>query len=305
MDSEEAQRHAIEQTVEEVENRGIDGVNVDFEYVGDPGHEYRGKFTKFVRSLNSELKRHNTSSYLTVSVYAGSLIEPKIYNIEKLGAETDGILMMAYDYAAYKATNVIPTAPLYGYKEGKYWYDVATAVEDFSKVMDPKKIILGVPWYGYDYPVYEPGEKTATQKGYSYRYRTTYKKKGKTYTTWKRGYFEPQVNVQTYKNAQSRIGSNVEGIAEYKEGWDDVGKVGWKAYKTKGDKTWRMTFVEDERSLGHKYDLAKEKNLGGIGIWALGFDDGRAELWDQLAIKFGDKTENLALVRRAIANQYE
>lgn len=303
--SEEAQEKAIAQTIGEVENRGIDGVNIDFEYIGNPGDEYKNRFTRFVARMNEELTKHNPNSYLTVSVYAGSLLEPKLYDIEKVANNSDGIFMMAYDYAAWKATNVIPTAPLYGYKEGKYWYDVSSAVEDFLKVMDPGKLILGMPWYGYDYPVYQPGVKTETHKGYTTYTRQTYKVKGRTYSRLKKNFVKPAVTVKTYKNAQSQIAASGDNIVDYQEGWDDVGKVAWRAYKTAGSATWRMVFVEDAQSLGHKYNFAKEKNLGGVGIWALGFDAGTTELWDQLAVEFGDKTENHALVRRVIANQYD
>lgn len=94
---------------------------------------------------------------------------------------------------------------------------------------------------------------------------------------------------QTYAIVQEKISANMEGITHYKEGWDDKGKVAWKPYYNTSTKTWRMLFADDERSLGYKYDFAKEKNLGGVGIWALGFDDRNNELWDQLAKTFGSK----------------
>ena len=50
-----------------------------------------------------------------------------------------------------------------------------------------------------------------------------------------------------------------------------------------------MVFIEDEKSLGLKYDFAKDKQLAGVGIWALGFDDGKKELWTLLEDKFGQK----------------
>jgi hypothetical protein len=39
-------------------------------------------------------------------------------------------------------------------------------------------------------------------------------------------------------------------------------------------------------SLRKKYDQVIRRNLAGIGIWALGYDDGYQELWDLLAEKF-------------------
>ncbi len=37
---------------------------------------------------------------------------------------------------------------------------------------------------------------------------------------------------------------------------------------------------------GKKYDQVLRRNLAGIGIWALGYDDGYTELWDLIAVKF-------------------
>ncbi|HVZ67546.1 MAG TPA: glycoside hydrolase family 18 protein [Patescibacteria group bacterium] len=270
LDDKKAQEKAIKNSINLVDARGIDGINVDFEYVGDPGNEYRKKFTSFVGKLKNELNNKIPGSKLSVSVYASSVKLPKIYDIKGLSQNSDEIFMMAYDFATSGSDTVIPTAPLYGYKEGKYWYDVSTAVDDFLTQMPAKKLVLGLPWYGYNYPVSEPGIKVAKYQGYSYYY-------------WynRRRYlaqFLPTANAQTYQNAE-------DSITAEKEGWDDVGKVGWKAYQEDG--IWRMIFLDDTKSLKLKYDFAKNKNLGGVGMWALGFDSGKTELWSLLSDEFG------------------
>lgn len=254
MDSPEAQNRLIKESVTLVKERGIDGINVDFEYMGDPGQDYRNKFSNFVDRLTKEMHRQVPASKVTVSVYASAIKDPKIYDIQVLGNKSDGIFMMAYDFAVAGSDHAIPTAPLYGHKEGKYWYDISTAVEDFLKHMPAKKLILGVPYYGYNYPVYEPGVKVPTGWGYGV--------------------------AQTYSYVKDAVNPSLSG-------WDNLGKVAWKAYSN--GYGWRMIFVEDTQSLGIKYDFAIQKGLGGVGIWALGFDEGKKELWDLLANKFGVK----------------
>jgi len=49
-----------------------------------------------------------------------------------------------------------------------------------------------------------------------------------------------------------------------------------------------MIFLDDSKSLKIKYQFAKEKNLAGVGMWALGFDDGKHELWNLLNLEFGN-----------------
>jgi spore germination protein YaaH len=268
MDSPQAQQNAISQIVHEVKSRGIDGVNVDFEYTGNPGQDYRDKFSNFVRGLTEELHKELPYSQVTVSVYASAVRDPKIYDIKALGGITDGVFMMAYDFAVAGSDNAIPTAPLYGHKEGKYWYDIATAVDDFTKHMPANKLILGVPYYGYNYLVYSPTVKAETRPSYTWRGRPV---------------------TQTYQAAVDSLKPDAIGVDEFKTGWDDHGKVGYIAYHVTATDTWRMIFLEDTRSLGIKYEFAKNKNLAGVGMWALGFDNGKRELWELLSQTFGHK----------------
>jgi spore germination protein len=264
LDNPAAQQNAIDQIVTEVRNRGIDGVSVDVEYSGNPGSYYREAYTAFVKKLSDRVHADIPNSQVTVAVYALSARDPQMYDIGAIAKNADQVFMMAYDFAAASSDNAAPTAPLYGYKEGKYPYDIATAVDDFLKVMPSQKLILGVPYYSYNYPVYKP-----EVNGQTYPYTSG--------------------DVQTYASAQEHI---TPAMTDFKSGWDNEGKISWKAYQDPETGSWRMIFTEDAKSLGIKYDFAKENKLAGIGIWALGFDHGRTELWALLKDKFG--TKNLA-----------
>lgn len=269
MDDETAQQKAINQAITEVQKRGIDGINVDFEFDGDPGSRYKTKFSQFVAKLTEQMHQANSSSRVTVSVYAASIKEPKIYDIPTLGRLSDGIFMMAYDFATTGSQHAIPTAPLYGTNSPRgYWYDISSAVNDFLQVMPPDKLILGVPYYGYNYLVYSPQVKAETRPLYSWR--------GKP-------------KAQTYQIVQDEIKPEMEGIDEFVEGRDPDSQVPYKAYHIADTDTWRIVFTDDKQSLALKYDFAKQKNLAGVGIWALGFDEGKQELWHLLAEKFGSK----------------
>ncbi|GIT57317.1 MAG: hypothetical protein Ct9H300mP18_07460 [Candidatus Neomarinimicrobiota bacterium] len=49
---------------------------------------------------------------------------------------------------------------------------------------------------------------------------------------------------------------------------------------------WFQTWYDDSLSLSKKYDFAISKKLGGVGIWALGYDEGYDELWNALMKKW-------------------
>jgi len=278
LDDAEAQEKAVRNSVQIVKQRNIEGVNIDFEYLGDPGYGYSQKFADFVGKMSSAMRDHGFT--ISTSVYAASAKEEKMYDIDRLAAYSDKIFMMAYDYATTSADNAIPTAPLFGHSEGKYWYDVSSAVDDFLAKMPAEKLIMGTPWYGYNLLVYEPTINSETRPRYSWR---------------------GQPKTQTYEQIQETITPDMPGISNFKEGWDDLGKSRYRAYHVKSTNTWRIVFYDDPESLRIKYDYAKEKKLGGVGMWALGFDGNRRDLWEVVAEKFGGKNDDLSLSNKLIS----
>ncbi len=276
LDDPVAFQNAINQTVSEVMSRGIDGVNIDFEYQGDPGNDLRNNFTNFVSDLTKKMHQLNPDSRVTVSVYAASAKEPKLYDVSALSQVSDGIFMMAYDFANASSANAIPTAPLNGAQDGQYWYDVTTAVNDFLSKIPADKLILGVPWYGYNYMVYQPGILALVRPS----------------SWWGSNISE------TYSDFMNSLTSGQLGNVT--QGWDKNGQVEWTSYYDNSLGTWRMVFMDNPKSLALKYDLAKQKNLEGIGIWALGNDQGRNDLWQELADVFGKKIADNAVLNREI-----
>ena len=279
LDNPQAQQRIIDQSVELVKKRGIDGINIDIEYEGDAGDDYREKFTKFAASMTNKMHAEVSSSKVTVSVYASGVKYPKVQDIGEVAQVTDGIFMMGYDFAVSSSEIAMPTAPLGGYKEGKYWYDISTAIDDFLTVMPAHKLILGTPWYGLNFEVYEPSFKAETVSWY---------------------YLGRQGIIQTYNNVKEHVHPNRSDATAYKTGWDDVGQVGWKAYYMPATDTWRMVYMDDPRSLGAKYDLAKEKGLLGVGIWAIGFEGNSTEMWDIIRQKFGTKIADIRISEKPI-----
>jgi spore germination protein YaaH len=255
----DARTHAVNEAVAAVKDRGIDGINVDFEYVGNPGQAERDSFSHFISELTTKMHHEVPGSKVSVSVYASSASSPKLYDIAAIAKDSDNIFMMAYDFAVAGSNTAMPTAPLYGKKQGLYSNDVSSSVNEFLSQMPANKLILGVPYYGYNYVVSKPAVNAATYPSWSW--------KGSPAT-------------QTYELARNNNQAEVSG-------WDDVGKVGWEAYYVPETGAWRMIFLEDTRSLSYKYDFAKSKNLAGVGMWALGFDDGKPELWALLRDEFG------------------
>ncbi len=278
MDNPNAWNNVIDNSINLVKQRGIDGINIDFEYGSNPGQDYRDKFSRFTALFSERLHKEVPGSHLSVSVYASAAKDPKIYDLTALWSHVDAVFMMAYDFAILSADNAMPTSPLYGHSNKNYWYDISTAVRDFLTQMPSNKLILGMPWYGYDYVVYEPTINAPTRPWYSW---------------------QGQPLVRTYEDVRG-ITSSVPGIGAVEEGWDDLGKVAYKKYYVDYTDTWRMVFFENPKSVSIKIDFAKQNNLAGVGMWAMGMEKGRNDLWDVIKDKIGEKLISTRVVAKEI-----
>ena len=128
-----------------VTNRGYGGVNIDFERVMA---EDRDLFTGFLSELRDRLQPLDRT--LTIAVPAKTNEEIpwlKGYDYGGIGSVVDFMFIMAYDW--HHAGSVPgPVAPI---------TEVRRTVEFALRYVPSRKIILGVPLYGYDWIIpYSP-----------------------------------------------------------------------------------------------------------------------------------------------------
>jgi spore germination protein YaaH len=247
----EKRKRTIKQTLEIINLKNLDGVNIDFEFSGVPTYKTTQNFTQFVKEFKDALSEKNPNLTLTIDVFADSVKKVRLWNIPKLANHVDHIIIMAYDFHRASSQVAGPIAPIRG--APKHWeYDLSKMLSDFSKVVSLEKIILGVPYYGYEW-------QTSSDKPYT----TTYPGTGST---------------ATYKRIKSIIENKNPNL-----NWDEIALSPRLTYTEQG-KTFQI-YYENEISLGLKYDLVNESGLAGIAIWALGYDGEHSNLWNLLAEK--------------------
>lgn len=248
--------------ISELRFRNISDVNLNFEYVGDVDKQLSDKFTQFVRFLNYNLDQEMDESFVVASAFADSMVRPRISNVVDLSKVADGVFVMAYDFHRPDSDTAGPVAPIQG--KGVYSeYDIKTMLDDILVSSFSDKIILGVPYYGYNWVVSPadgkyaeriPGDDTI---GYS--------------------------QSQTYAKVLETINENRADVL-----WDDLAKTPYFTYISEKTGSTRQVYFDNVESLKVKYQLVKNLNLGGIGIWALGYDEDKLELWNLIKSEFID-----------------
>ena len=184
------------------------------------------------------------------------------WDFNALATESDGLFIMGYDYHWKGSTTTGPVAPLTGGS-----YNITNTVNTYLSITNNNydKLILGNPYYGYEWPS-NGGDKGAS----------------------------------TTNDGTAVIFSTAESKAlSYGKLWDSDSQTPWYRYQ---NPSWFQTWYDDSLSLSNKYDFVISKKLGGVGIWALGYDEGYDELWNALKEKMGAKSAPLTPTNFNVVN---
>lgn len=209
------------QLLDVMREKGYAGVDVDFEYIL---REDRDAFTTFVadltRAMNAEGYQVSVAlAPKTSSEQKGLLYEGKDYG--GLGAAANQVLLMTYEWG-YTYGPPMAVAPI---------NKVRQVVEYAVTQIPVSKINLGIPNYGYDWPLpFVQGESKATTIG----------------------------NVEAVQIAVAH-GAAIQ--------FDETAKSPFFRYEEDGVE--HEVWFEDVRSLQAKFDLVEEFGLRGVGYWQI------------------------------------
>ena len=217
----EIQQALINNLLETIAEKGYEGVDIDFEYILA---EDRIPFAEFVANVRSAVN----SVGFPVSValapkiadnQPGLLYGGKDYAL--LGEAADSVLLMTYEWG-YTYGPPMAVAPINKVRE----------VVDYAITRIPvEKINLGIPNYGYDWPL--PYERGVTK-------------------------------AQTISNTEAiEIAIANNAVIEF----DEVAMSPHFSYEKDG--IAHEVWFEDARSMREKFSLIQEYNLRGAGYWQI------------------------------------
>lgn len=205
-----------------IKTDGHKGVIIDFEKIPPKDRE---KYNDFLRKVVSKLH----PDYLVATALA-----PKTYDVKSgawhgahdykaHGEIVDFVIIMTYEWG-WSGGPPLAVAPI---------NEVNKVISYAVSVIPPKKIMMGIPLYGYDWTLpYMPG-----------------------------GEFAESIGNQEAIDRASKVGAVIK--------YDVKAQSPYYNYIDK-DKNQHVVWFEDARSVATKYRLASSYGLRGVSYWALG-----------------------------------
>jgi hypothetical protein len=165
---------------------------------------------------------------------------------------------MGYDYywTSGGVGNIAgPTGQLYTMYD--FNYNQSRSISYYLNEGVPReKLCLGVPYYGFD---------------------------------WKTN--DDNVPTQAIENGQAifikTIKENTNGYYSNK----NIEDSSLCAYYNYNNGDFHQAWIDDAETMQFKYDLVLRQGIAGIGIWALGYDDGYSEMWNLIKSNFSSCAE--------------
>lgn len=153
--SDEAQKTFIANVLHLINVKGLRGINLDFEYVGDPDKTITEGFSRLVANLSTEMQRQIPQATLTLDTYISSATLPRLFDVEYLSNYVDAFIVMGYDIHTPLGSPG-PISPMEG-EMGILWF-----MGSYLEKVAPEKLILAVPYYAYDWVVPNVSENNGT-----------------------------------------------------------------------------------------------------------------------------------------------
>ncbi len=270
-----AQDRFIAEALALMDARKADGAGLDFE-PGGALDSRAAAYLAFVARFRTAMKARFPGATLTNATSAGAS-KTMILGLVPL---VDRQMLMAYNYRWSGSTITGAVAPI-----DNTTRTVKMHVARALQWAPASSLLLGVPYYGYDWPVTSDVPNATVQAD-----KATY----------------GAVQSVTYAGARDFLAAHPEVVRNY----DALEGSGFYTYWDAAKLTFRQVYFEEERSLTAKYDYALATGLAGVGIWTLDNDRGYPDLWNVLRSKFYapihavNVANSIAYVRRLSGSVY-
>ena len=246
----------IDSVTKLISERDADGVDLNFEQLP---YMRRERFNLFVKQFREQLDNRINGKKAILSITLPAVDSREIFDVTELQKYADLMVIMGYDYNTGNQVQGA-VAPLES-SEGKS-ISLRNTVEFYlDNSIDPNKTVLALPYYGsmWTGDLGPSGEVES-----KFERKVTYREIMDLFTND----FVRKSNIRPFLDKKSM--TNYFNLSY-------------------PDNSTKEVWYDDDFTLGKKFDYAISKNLRGIGVWALGYDNGYSELWDVIDDRFASK----------------
>jgi spore germination protein YaaH len=238
----------------------VQGINIDIEYTGEITPQLRSRLTELMTKIRTHLNQKYDGVNLSIAMYASAASTQQLWEVDKLAEQVDYIVVMAYDFHRRSSPLAGPVAPLFGGAE--LWdSDISQHLQAFIKKVPPQKILLGVPFYGYEW-------QTTSRAAQAHAFPDT-------------------GSTASFERVQTLLAKRDE--LKVQEHWNEQALSPYISYIENGE--IYVVYYENSRSISYKLDYVNQLDLAGIAIWALGYEGQNRELWDVISRKLNYDAE--------------
>jgi spore germination protein YaaH len=232
-----------------------DGLSLDFEVANTRFNtSFKGLFAGYIQRLSAVASKQALSVVpaLFMDLPSNTGVDTKAV----AAASSGGVVLMTYDYHWGGDSIAGPNAPLFGNNGSNVNDTITWALHNGT--MPAADVLMGIAWYGREYPTTGPEYQAATN-------------------------CSKAVPDQTAKAYQAPLAlKRARTLGEGGALWDATSQTPWYKFQ---DPTrpylWWEGYFDDARSLALKYELVKARSLKGVMIWMLNgcTQDEAPEMW--------------------------
>lgn len=243
-----SQQTLIDNLINLVQTRGAHGVNIDFE--GIPSSQ-KTNFANFMVDLAQQMHAAIPGSEVSTVLYAVDWND--VFDIQTMEPHVDNYIIMGYDYYWSGSANSGPNDPLYHYGTN-YNYTLSQSVTYYRDLGVPdNKLVLGLPYYGREWSTQDLTYPSTTLAAGSSR------------------------TIKTVLN-------NTSGDYNFTNYlYDSNSETDIYAFNDGANN--KQCFIALEDAFEKRLDHVLKTGIAGIGIWALGYDDGYTSFWNLIENK--------------------
>ncbi|KAI3368255.1 hypothetical protein L3Q82_007975 [Scortum barcoo] len=220
----------------------MDGINIDIEQAVEEGSPEYHALTSLVKETTEAFHREIPGSQVSFDVaWSPKCIDKRCYDYVAIAESCDLLFVMSYDEQSQIMGDCIAmaNAPL---------SQTLNAYDQYLNLkIDPNKLVMGLPWYGYDYPCLN-----LSQEGICSIAKVPFR--GAPCS-------DAAGRQKSYKWIMKQVNSSLSGRL-----WDDRQQAPYFNYKDEKGQIHQVWY-DDPQSICPKADSVKSKGLRGIGMW--------------------------------------